>query len=1315
MLGRIWNLADTEQRGALNSTDFVVAMHLLTSSKSGALRQLPAALPPGLYEAASRRPPARQITGGPAPGRPGEIPPVPGIPKQFSGSGAQRTASPMTRPGGYGTPPQSAQSTGTDWAITPAEKAQFDSLFNTVDKMNRGYITGEEAVPFFGNSHLPEETLAQIWDLADINSEGHLNRDEFAVAIHLIRKQRIERGALPATLPANLIPPSMRQQVRPPAQPTAPAFDNAAYATTKSASDDLFGLDSFTPSSPSAPTGGSSLGRSVDSDVFAGKKSPASPNSKGQAPTSPQSVFKPFVPSSSFGQNMMTSTGTGGSGSSGPSQSRGMYGQQPSAMEDLLGDNDPEVSRKLTTETTDLANLSNQVGTLNKQMQDVKTKRTATEQDLTQVSSQKHDFELRLSQLQSHYEQEVKDVKTLESRLSESRSETQKLQQDCTGLEATLQDLQTQHRQVVGALESDQRENTNLKDRIKSINADIAQLRPQLEKLRSDARQQKGLVSINKKQLSTTEGDRDRIRNEMTDLSKEQESSRSIDPTSQLRSPGNVISPALSTASGNTNPFFRKSPTTGTEAPAMSPAPFSPSTTGAGQSQLDYDDMFGPSYPSQTAGPPPTSFRSESQSAQLPIVGLPSSQSVRSSEGPDVPTPVSSPPASSYHESPRSSEPPAPPESRQITSSFLPLRSEIPRNDSFSSSVKVAPPASRYGERDFSGADTPTDWISSTTETERDASKSVERADTSKTEHDFGSPSAMDRNMTGSPSTTEAQRSIPHTLEHRESYQSYGGVPQAREIPGAFPGDTNSPVQTNPTGESTLSDRSKTSSRPSEGFQSNRSEGYQSSRNDPFAVTREQTRGPSATKEDVDAAFAGFGGPKTSQERQNTGGSSADGSVGTGSVGAGRYNQEFPPIKEFGNDADSDSGSEHEHGFADNFTNASPHQRHGSSSQAQYKAGSRPGTGQSESTDAFGQRPQFSTTSTASQLPTPGAQKSPPTYDQTVGSPESQGPRDPNQFPPAFGGLLPARQDPTSPTGGNDEKPFGSPSGGQTLFGGSNASKGPSSSAPTAFSNSPPLSNTPLSTAPSDAYQSAVSHPSVGKGPSPSSVLPTHGTKSSAFDDDFDREFGDLSEAKEADEKGDDDFGMTSHHREGLDEFNPVFDSPQVSKSNTMASQQTATGSQSHAEDSFNDFEHNIGGPAHSTQPKVMPQVAAASHDWDAIFSGTGSDTPQASTSAAAAPLGKSNASGPLGTSAGLGSAPAAKAPLIRTMTSGTDDDPTLKQLTGMGYPREASIDALERYDYNVDSVSSSMRNELPNGADQSQAADFLVRNSKDI
>lgn len=210
ILGRIWALADVEQRGALNVTEFIIAMHLLASLKSRAMPGLPTVLPPGLFEAASRRPATRQLTGQPT----GGLGP---IPRQMSGAGSR--ASPL---GGspYGIPPQiTGQVTGSNWAISPQDKVRFDSIFAGLDKASRGVITGEEAVPFFTESKLPEDILAQIWDLADINSEGHLNSDEFAVAMYLIRQQRGKqtgRDTLPPSLPPNLVPPSMRNQLREP-------------------------------------------------------------------------------------------------------------------------------------------------------------------------------------------------------------------------------------------------------------------------------------------------------------------------------------------------------------------------------------------------------------------------------------------------------------------------------------------------------------------------------------------------------------------------------------------------------------------------------------------------------------------------------------------------------------------------------------------------------------------------------------------------------------------------------------------------------------------------------------------------------------------------------------------------------------------------------------------------------------------------------------------------------------------------------------------------------------------------------------------
>ncbi|KAI9823705.1 MAG: hypothetical protein M1819_001149 [Sarea resinae] len=1249
VLGRIWNLSDIEQRGALGVTEFVIAMHLLASYKSGVLRALPQILPPGLYEAAARRAAPRatpQISGFGSPVQ--GAPPVSGIPKQLSGAAVRQSQSPMGR-ASYGTPPQSAQATGSDWAITAQDKAQFDSIFATVDKAGRGYILGDQAVGFFGNSKLPEETLAQIWDLADINSEGRLNRDEFAVAMYLIRQQRGRRegrGALPPTLPTNLVPPSMRQQVIPPSQPTAPTFDNS-YATTqpKSASEDLFGLDAFSSPAPSqsqASTGPGSptYNRGFDSDLFNKPAAPAAAP-EPQSTQHQQPTFKPFIPSSSFGQNIMAANTTGGSSGSAPGQ-RGPPPAQQSSVDDLLGDNDPEVSKKLTHETTELANLSNQVGTLSKQMQEVKNKRTSTDHDLSKSSSQKREFETRLSQLRTLYEQEVKDVKALEERLSASRNETRKLQQDIAMIEGSYQDLQNQHRQVVGNLEADQKENASLKERMRQVNAEINQLKPQLDKLRSEARQQKGLVAINKKQLATNESERDKVKTDIDDVSREIQEYQSAPP---VQSPGKPTSPAASTTSQSTNPFFRRSPVPASEN-TMSPSPFAREPA---QNQNAFDNMFGPSFtPPQTSGPPPTSFRSEPHPRDVPTV---SGQSVRSSEGPDLPTPSTSPqPSSQTGSPPAAPEPPPPPESRQITSNFLPFRETVQRTDSLSSSVKVSAPASRYGGNDYSGADTPTNWVSSANATpiqERSLSGGDE-TDTIKTETASRAPSStFDRNTTASPAASDAPRPASKASETRDQFQGYSQpIPTRESVPGAFPADPTSPIKSTPTGESTLSDRSKASSRRSDGFQSNRS--------DPFSMGRAEPRVSTGTKDDFDAAFAGFGAPRQVQERQHTGGSSAEGSVGTGSVGPNRFNQEFPPIEEFSRDDESDSGSEH--GFDDNFTSASPEQRHASASQGPPPAAPEPPS--SDPPEAFRLRPSVThLDSTGSQLPTPGAQKAPPSYDQTVSAPTGSH-RDSNQFPQEFGGLLPSRQDPTSPPSSNSpEKSYSSPlTGGQTLFGGS-----PGTSQP----------------------------PQLAQAPAPAK---------NAFDEFDDQDFADLDEAKEADERENDEFGMSSHHREGLDEFNPVFDSPGASKTSTMASQHTATGSVPHLGDSFNDFEQNIGAPPQASgQANAPEQPAATSQDWDAIFAGL--DTPQGSipggVAGGASQPSEHNAFEPApgqehaAEGDNMLSPPGRPAVLGRALSAGTEhDDPILKRLTGMGYARDDALNALEQYDYNLDKVS---------------------------
>lgn len=637
--------------------EFIIAMHLLTSMKTGSLRSLPNVLPAPLYEAATRHgsPVIRQSpqnTGPPA---------IPAIPRQMSGSTQGRTGSPLGRPP---IGPQGTGQAGGDWAVAAADKTRFDQIFNDLDKGNKGYITGEEAVPFFSQSNLPEDSLAQIWDLSDVSSTGHLSRDEFAVAMYLIRQLRGNRsGALPTTLPQNLIPPSMRNRQPnlasafdpPPAAPAPVPVPAPAPAAPKSAMDDLFGLnDSMAPTPAFAepqPTGGSTA-----SDPFAGG-APSSP----VRPTTSSNKFTPFIPSSSFGRGL-TNIPTGNST---PSSS-----QQAGASDDLLGDNDPEATKKLTGETTELANLSNQITSLSKQMQDTQVKRTATQNELNQANSQKVNFEQRLSQLRTLYEKEASDTRALEEQLRNARNETKKLQGECMTLEGTYSDVQTQHQQTLAALQADQQENTKLRERIRVVNGEIAQLKPQIEKLKSDARQQKGLVAINKKQLSTTESERDKLKNEAEELVKSNEELARQASTGSPASPtAKIASPALSTASGN-NPFFNRTASTDIMGTFASPPP-------RNFSETTFDDVFGPVGTSSTPPPP---MISKTHTLEK------SSASIRS-----APTPPASSPKMS-RATMLQADPPAPPESRQISSSFLPFPEH---SDSLTSSRQVSPPGSR--------------------------------------------------------------------------------------------------------------------------------------------------------------------------------------------------------------------------------------------------------------------------------------------------------------------------------------------------------------------------------------------------------------------------------------------------------------------------------------------------------------------------------------------------------------------------------------------------------------------------------------------
>jgi hypothetical protein len=94
------------------------------------------------------------------------------------------------------------------WAIGADERAKYDEIFATLSPSG-GKVGGAAVRPVLERSKLPVDTLRSVWQLSDVDKDGQLDRDEFALAMHLVR-QCVAGKALPATLGPELIPPSKR-------------------------------------------------------------------------------------------------------------------------------------------------------------------------------------------------------------------------------------------------------------------------------------------------------------------------------------------------------------------------------------------------------------------------------------------------------------------------------------------------------------------------------------------------------------------------------------------------------------------------------------------------------------------------------------------------------------------------------------------------------------------------------------------------------------------------------------------------------------------------------------------------------------------------------------------------------------------------------------------------------------------------------------------------------------------------------------------------------------------------------------------------
>ncbi|RZC41355.1 EF-hand 4, SH3 9, Drf FH1 and/or Leu zip domain containing protein, partial [Asbolus verrucosus] len=107
----------------------------------------------------------------------------------------------------------SIESPQVDWAVPHQTKLKYTQIFNTTDRTRSGFLSGAQARNVMVQTKLPQNILAQIWGLSDMDADGRLGCEEFVLAMHLCEQASLG-NAPPAKLPPDLIPPSFRRGTR---------------------------------------------------------------------------------------------------------------------------------------------------------------------------------------------------------------------------------------------------------------------------------------------------------------------------------------------------------------------------------------------------------------------------------------------------------------------------------------------------------------------------------------------------------------------------------------------------------------------------------------------------------------------------------------------------------------------------------------------------------------------------------------------------------------------------------------------------------------------------------------------------------------------------------------------------------------------------------------------------------------------------------------------------------------------------------------------------------------------------------------------
>lgn len=610
-LGQIWSLADTHQRGALDVADFTLGMHLIQATMSGHLPSLPQSLPPALYASAA---------GVPAPNSPGAGSNSGFAPRGVPGSPLRQSSIPAVAARAISPPPpmptyapnsplrQAAPTSpgpaagGGPWSIDAREKAESDGYFATLDPQGMGIIEGEAAAGFFAQSGLGMEILAKVWDLADIRGEGKLNKEEFAVALRLIRDQ-VQGKPVPDQLEPSMVPPSLRA-----AAPAPPQRDLLNW-------DD----DEAAPSVPVPTLQPQATGASAR--TITGAQVSLSPQPTGTIPLQ-GSIFP-----QNTGQAALSPQSTGYSASRGPAP------PIPTANPNFFDQNDDEDTKHsliaataaLTKEhqqhTSTLSGLREEHQSASASIAELTAQRDELAAKVAAANAELATLNTNLATTRATHESERTMFEQLKVKHADQAALLSRAKHELISAESDLSALRVERTEIEGQFLRDKEDVREMKRKMAEVAVETQKAREVLEKLRKEARQQKGLVAISKKQLASAEAEHEAVNKEAAQIEAE------------IANPTVVASPPVPREVEDDSPFDF-APAAAAVAPAAVaasfPLPTSPpvfSPTGSVQSLNPFAKMgaFTPSVSPQVTGaareatPAPAPATEEQTSHSLPV------------------------------------------------------------------------------------------------------------------------------------------------------------------------------------------------------------------------------------------------------------------------------------------------------------------------------------------------------------------------------------------------------------------------------------------------------------------------------------------------------------------------------------------------------------------------------------------------------------------------------------------------------------------------------------------------------------------------